>query len=228
MILTEVVNSKDYWNVEEYERLVDFHTYTGKDVYEYDSYTEVDFDFDEWNAQIDYFFEYYSKELSKASEKRCEELCPTLIYIPVYSDNELIRSFKDVDSFKGYIKEDIMTRIFDMDGEKSGLEVKITLNKDNTFSMIYYYPQSKNHPGEKSVFGYINKSSYDYLLSVQGEESDFQCQGLFDLSLYKKVPIFKIYLTEDNEYFETKVTINKKKPVKIKRLPHIDNEDIPF
>ena len=223
MILTEVVNSKDYWNVEEYEKLVDFHTYTGKDVYEYDSYTEVDFDFDKWNAQIDYFFEYYIKELSKALEYSYEELYPTL----VYGNNLFVRPFKDVDSFKEYIKDDIMTRIFYMDGEKSGIEVKLTLNKDNTFSLIYYYPESKNTV-EEGVFGYINKSSYDYLISVLKEDIDFQCQGLFNLSLCKKVSVFKIFLTEDNEYFETKVTINKKKPVKIKRSYDIDDEEIPF
>lgn len=212
MILAEFINSKYYGSKEEYSDLVDFHTYTGQDVYTYNDYTISHFNHDEWNAQINYFFKYYRNELFKISNNLSEELCPVII-----RSNGILQIFKDMDSFEKDIKDDIIhCNLFDWDGSRSDTEVKIVLNSDNTIAIMCYRTKEDenndlcNYSG--NILGYISKSTFDYLNSIPQEEKidSYLSRDAFDLSLYEQITVNKFYFNADNDYYKTKVSIDIK------------------
>ena len=215
MILAEFINSKYYGSKEEYSDLVDFHTYTGQDVYTYNDYTISHFNHDEWNAQINYFFKYYRDELLKISNNLSEELCPVII-----RSNGILQIFKDMDSFEKDIKNDIIhCNLFDWEGNRNDTEVKIILNHDNTIAIVCYTDDeddeyesndSDNYCG--NILGYISKSTFDYLNSIPQEEKIDSClsRDAFDLSLYEQITVNKLYFNADNDYYKTKVSIDIK------------------
>ena len=199
MALATFINSSYYGSEEEYSDLADFHTYTGKDVWVWNDYTVLDFDYDSLKADLEHFLDCCNENYSKISENLREDIVPILIM-----DNGNIEVFKDINSFKNKLQQSIPDTIVDVYDDRIANYVEIVLNDDKTVSIII---TDKENSNSKSIetFGYILKSDSEQLIE-EHKKHHFTyfdaCMFYIEKEMFDNINISKLYYDNNNSYYD--------------------------
>lgn len=199
--------------------LIDFHTYTGEDVYTYsDSYTYLNYT--ELSQDTDYFLDYYNNEVLKISSLIKEKL-----YLAIYNNTNVF-IFDDISKLRLFIKSRKRLNLLDYEYIHSISEyassvlnsisqyIDIALNSDNTISIIcsseYIDDNCLGCGHEEYTFGYVRKKDLESLKSVLNISNTlFEYSVSFDeFNQYKNIIVSNLYYNKNEYYYDSLYPVN--------------------
>lgn len=182
---------------------MDFHTYTGKDVYEYNSQTTIDIDSYSLNDNLNHFFNYSTDEFVKIAKNTQKEI------VPVIMKDEMMVAFDDIQSFKDKIEYDITYDMLPSDETDITRYAKIVLNSDMTISLMFYGDEEKSSQSTYTL-GYMYKETLDHLTYKYNPYKVFGETVLHLDSIEEDVELHKLHFDIENDYYDISISFNMK------------------